>query len=399
MKATSSFTAGSSKGENRPLEDNLEKTVKPRKSSISRRSFLGKSLAVGAGTIGVGLLGGNRTARASRGGLTPGDAALLRFPAALELIEADFWIQYNELGGIQDPEVPGGTGNPAYTADIAMLDADMAQYIHDNTDDEITHHQFLNAYLMAHGEAPANLDPFRTLMGSTATGVNTALIGHRLTNLTQLTVDTSWWTRYRDDSHNPDLDPNHVFPQAVPTLGVNQHTAIPRTDADLVEPFLQAVANTAGFHFPTIEQGGTSLYPSLAQRATHEEVLRILISIGPTETMHFQTWADKAGNAPQLTNVIDPVTGVSVTFPDLNSPPFGGELFQTNLIMPEPCPFLDRSLPIVSIIRPTKTEGIAMGALTFLTNMGLFIGQSPAFFAYMTQLAQDADHTHHGGRR
>jgi hypothetical protein len=111
--------------------------------------------------------------------------------------------------------------------------------------------------------------------------------------------------------------------------------------------------------------------------------------------MHFQTWADKAGNAPQLTDVIDPVTGVSVTFPDLNSPPFGGELFQTNLIMPEPCPFLDRNLPIVSIIRPTKTEGIAMGALTFLTNMGLFIGQSPAFFAYMRGLAQAADHAHH----
>jgi hypothetical protein len=366
--------------------------TKTRKGSISRRLFLGKSLAVGAGTIGVGLLSSPRSARAS-GGLTSGDAALLRFPAALELLEADFWIQYNELGGIQDSEVPGGTGNPAYTADVAMLDSDMAQYIHDNTDDEITHHNFLNAYLMSKGAAPANLDPFRTLMGSTATGVNTNLIGHRLTNLTQLTVDTSWWTRYRDDSHNPDLDPNHVFPQAVPTLGVNQHTAIPRTNADLVEPFLQAVANTAGFHFATIEQGGNSLYPSLAQRATHDEVLRILISIGPTETMHFQTWADKAGNAPPLTNVIDPVTGVSVTFPDLTD---GGELLQKNLIMPEPCPFLSRSLPIVSIIRPTKTEGAAMGALTFLTNMGLFIGQSPAFFTYMTQLAQDADHAHHG---
>jgi hypothetical protein len=398
MKAVSDSTAGSSKGENRPLENNSKKKVKTRKGSISRRFFLETSLAVGAGTIGMGLFPNIRTARAS-GGLTSGDAALLRFPAALEILEADFWIQYNELGGIQDSEVPGGTGNPAYTADIEMLDSDMAQYIHDNTDDEITHHTFLNAYLMSKGAAPANLDPFRTLMGSTASGVNTNLIGHRLTNLTQLTVDTSWWTRYRDDSHNPDLDPNHVFPQAVPTLGVNQHTAIPRTDADLMEPFLQAVANTAGFHFATIEQGGNSLYPSLAQRATHEEVLRILISIGPTETMHFQTWADKAGNAPQLTDVIDPVTGVSVTFPDLNSPPFGGELFQTNLIMPEPCPFLDRSLPIVSIIRPTKTEGAAMGALTFLTNMGLFIGQSPAFFAYMTQLAQDADHTHHGGRR
>jgi hypothetical protein len=272
-----------------------------------------------------------------------------------------------------------------------VLDEDMPIYIHDNTDDEITHHTFLNAYLMSKGAAPANLDPFRTLMGSTATGVNTDLIGHRLTNLTQLTIDTSWWTRYRDDSHNPDLDPNHVFPQAVPTLGVNQHTAIPRTDADTTDPnFLQAIANTAGFHFPTIEQGGNSLYPSLAQRATHTEVLRILISIGP-ETMHFQTWSDKAGNAPPL-SAIDPVTGVSVTFPDLSE---GGELLQKNLIMPEPCPFLDRSLPIVSIIRPTKTEGTAMGALTFLTDMELFIGQSPAFFAYMTQLAQDADRARH----
>ena len=361
-------------------------------SSLSRRSFLGKSFAVGAGTIGAGLLANVPTAKAS-GGLTPGDAALLRFPAALELIEADFWIQYNELGGVQDSEVPGGTGNDAYREAIEVLDEDMAIYIHDNTDDEITHHTFLNAYLESKGAAPANLDPFRTLMGSTATGVNPDLIGHRLTNLTQLTIDTSWWTRYRDDSHNPDLDPNHVFPQVVPTLAVNQHTAIPRTDADTTDPnFLQAIANTAAFHFPTIEQGGNSLYPSLALRATHEEVLRILISIGPTETMHFQTWSDKAGNAPMLT-AVDPMTGVTVTFPDLSG---GGELFQNNLIMPEPCPFLDRNLPIVSIIRPTKTEGVATGALQFLTDMGLFIGQSPAFFAYMTQLAQAADATHHG---
>jgi ferritin-like protein len=397
MKTISEPTANdSSKSENRPFEENLEKRVKPRKRFISRRSFLGTSLAVGAGTLGVGVLGSSRIVEASHGhgGLTPGDAALLRFPAALELLEADFWIQYNELGGIQDPEVPGGTGNPLYTAALAVLDEDMDQYIHDNTDDEITHHTFLNAYLVSKGAAPADLDPFRTLMGSTATGVNPALIGHRLTNLTQLTVDTSWWTRYRDDSHNPDLDPNHVFPQAVPTLGVNQHTAIPRTDADTTDSnFLQAIANTAGFHFPTIEQGGNSLYPSLAQRANHEEVIRILISIGPTETMHFQTWSDKAGNAPPLT-AVDPVTGVSVTFPDLD---VSDPLLKKNLIMPEPCPFLDTSLPIVSIIRPTKTEGVAMGALQFLTNMGLFIGQSPAFFAYMTQLARDADHARREG--
>jgi len=394
MKATSNPTADDfSKNENRSFQKDAKTTAQPRKSSISRRSFLGKSLAMGAGTIGVGLLGSARAAEESLS-LTSGDAALLRFPAALELIEADFWIQYNELGGIQDSEVPGGTGNPDYTEALAALDEDMDQYIHDNTDDEITHHTFLNAYLMSKGAAPANLDPFRTLMGSTATGVNSNLIGRRLTNLTQLTIDTSWWTRYRDDRHNPDLDPNHTFPKAVPTLGVNQHTAIPRTDADTTDPnFLQAIANTAGFHFPTIEQGGNSLYPSLAQRATAAEVLRILISIGPTETMHFQTWSDKAGNAPPLT-AVDPVTGVSVTFPNLD---VQNQLFKKNLIMPEPCPFLNRNLPIVSIIRPTKTQGAAMGALRFLTDMGLFIGQSPAFFTYMTQLARAADQARRGG--
>src|SRR5436190_939140 len=388
MKATSNPTAnGSSRSESRPLEDNAEKGNKRRKRFISRRSFLGNTIALGAGTMGAGLLSSIRTAKAS-GGLSEGDAALLRFPAALETIESDFWIQYNELGGIQDDEVPGGSGNEAYTDALEVIEDEMQDYIHDNTDDEITHWHFLNAYLVSKGAAPANLDPFRTLMGSTATGVNPDLIGHRLTNLTQLTIDTSWWTRYRDDRHNPDLDPNFVFKQAVPTLGVNQHTAIPRTDADTTDPnFLQAIANTAAFHFPTIEQGGSSLYPSLAQRATDVEVLRILMSIGPTETMHSQTWSDVAGNAPPLT-AVDPVTGVRVRFPDLE---VENELFDKALIMPEPCPFLHPSLPICSVIRPTNTEGAATGALAFLTAMGLFIGQSQGFFAYMKQLAQDAD--------
>jgi hypothetical protein len=204
-------------------------------------------------------------------------------------------------------------------------------------------------------------------------------------------MDTSWWTRYRSSTNNPDLDPNFTFPQAVPTLFTGQHTAIPRTDADTKNSnFLQAIANTAGFHFATIEQGGNSLYPAMAQRASSAEVLRILISIGPTETMHFQTWQDKAGNAPPLT-AVDPVTGVSVTFPDLNSPPFGGDTFQTNLIMPEPCPFLSRKLPPCSIIRPTETKGIAMGVVSFLTAMGLFIGQQPAFSTLLRNLAQEAD--------
>src|SRR6187200_1351130 len=95
-------------------EDNLEDRAKPLRSSMSRRSFLGTSLAVGAGTIGAGLLA-NAPAVAARGGLTRGDADILRFLAAAEIIETDLWQQYNELGGIQDDEVPGGTGNPAYT--------------------------------------------------------------------------------------------------------------------------------------------------------------------------------------------------------------------------------------------------------------------------------------------
>jgi len=206
----------------------------------------------------------------------------------------------------------------------------------------------------------------------------------------QLTVDTSWWTRYRSRTANPDL--GDTFAQAIPTLAVGQHTAIPRTDNDLQDPnFLQAIANTAGFHFGTIEQGGSSLYPKLAQRVTGLETLRILLSIGGTEITHFQTWHDKAGNAPPIPDAVDPVTGVHVTFPNLNSSPFGGEDFQTNLIMPEPTAFLSRKLPPCSIIRPTATNGAAMGAVKALTADGLFIGQAKEFFKFMHTLAVEAD--------
>ena len=362
------------------------------KREIDRRSFLRTSLGAGA-AAGVGMLGEStllaEDGDGQHGGrLTRGDAAMLRFAAAAEILETDFWVQYNELGGVQDKEVPGGSGNPAYTAALAVLDSDMAQYVHDNTDDEFTHQNFLNAYLRSKGERGVDLEEFRTLEGSKATGSSGKM---RLTNLMQLTLDTSWWTRYRSDSNNPDLDPKFTFPQAIPSLAAGEHTAIPRTDADTTDSnFLQAIANTAGFHFPTIEQGGNSLYPAMAQRASSVEVLRILISIGPTETMHFQTWADKAGNAPPLT-ATDPMTGVEVTFPDLNSAPFGGETFSTNLIMPEPCPFISRKLPPCSVIRPTETRAAAMGVVNFLTAMGLFKGQSPAFFEMMHDLAREAD--------
>jgi len=367
-------------------------------SSINRRTFVKRGLtAAGAATVGGGLLtrstpllAEERGREEKSGRLTRGDAAILRFLAAAEILETDLWQQYNELGGIQDKEVPGGSGSKPYTDALTQLDSDMPQYIHDNTEDELTHEVFINNYLASKGADTVDLEQFRNLPSSQVSGAQQ--IG-RLTNLMQLTVDTSWWTRYRSRNKNPDF--GDTFDQAVPSLAVGQHPAIPRNNDDLVpDKHIQAIANTAGFHFGTIEQGGTSLYPQLAQRVTHPEVLRIVLSIGPTEAMHFQTWSDKAGNAPPLTDPKDP----SLVFPDLNNDPkFGGEEFQTTLIMPEPTIFLRKGLGVCSIVRPTETKGAAMAALKFLTAMGLFIGQSPAFFEFMKDLAEDADEARRGG--
>jgi hypothetical protein len=259
-----------------------------------------------------------------------------------------------------------------------VLDEDMDQYIHDNTDDEFSHVAFINAFLKAHGKQGVNLDRFRTLPSSQANGARKH--AKRLTNLMELTVDTSFWTRYRSDTKNPDL--GDTTPQAVPTLAVGKHPAIPRTNADLTNSnHLQAIANTAGFHFAFIEQGGTSLYASLAQRVSNRQVLRVLLSIGGSEIMHFQTWHDKAGNAP-------PLTDGKLVFPDLNA---DGQITQTNLIMPEPTAFLKRKFPPVSIIRPTETRDAAMSAVKSLTADGLFIGQPPAFFDVLKKLAKAAD--------
>src|SRR5438270_5095813 len=206
---------------------------------ISRRSFLGKSLAVGAGTIGgTLLLSGRKTAYAT-GTLIQGDADILRFLSAAEIIETDMWQQYNELCGLQDSEVPGGSGSMLYTKALSRLDSDMAQYVHDNTEDELTHFTFINAYLSSRGATPVNLDQFRTLPSSQATGAQQ--IG-RLTNLMQLTLDTSWWTRYRSRTENPDL--GDTFPPAVPGLLQGEFAAIPRNDSDLSNAdHLQAIAN------------------------------------------------------------------------------------------------------------------------------------------------------------
>ena len=367
------------------MEDNVQQA----NDSTSRRSFLLKGLVVG-GAIGTGLVASGLPAfaEAGDGSLTQGDAAILRFLAAAEILESDLWQQYNELGGIQDSEVPGGSGNATYTAALAVLDADMAQYIHDNTEDEISHFTFINAYLASKGAATVNLDKFRTLPSSKATGARQ--IG-RLTNLMQLTVDTSWWTKYRSRSKNPDF--GDTFPQAVPGLMKGKFPAIPRNDGDLTpHKHIQAIANTAGFHFAFIEQGGTSLYATLAQKVTSLEVLRILLSIGGSEIMHFQTWQDKAGNATPLTD-FDPINNSTVTFADLTTGQ--PETLQANLVMPEPCEFISPNLPACAIIRPTGPGQLdATGAINSFISDGLFRGQSQTFLNLVSSLARAADAAH-----
>jgi hypothetical protein len=386
----------------------------------NRRKFLQNGmLAAGAATMGAGMMSGGLSAFGQDRGdddgapITKGDIAILRFLSALEQIEEDLWIQYSELGGTQDNEISGvNGGNSLYTAALQILDGDMAQYIHDNTDDEISHHRFLNNYLASKGQQTVDLSHFATLPSSKADGARQ--IG-RLTNLMQLTVNTSFWSSYRSIT-NPDFDPNAPFAQAVPSLNVGQHTAIPRSNADTkgstisadpnnnpqsITPHLQAIAFTAGFHFAFIEQGGSSLYPTMAQKVTNLEVLRILLSIGPSETMHFQTWQDKAGNALPLTDVDNGPggTGASVTFSTLseaqgetNPESLNGDTLQANLIMPEPTHFLDEALGPVAIVRPTSTKnGGAVASLQSFVDDGLFIGQKKQFFDKLFDLANEAD--------
>jgi hypothetical protein len=385
-------------------------------SARNRRRFLkGGVFAVGATVLSAGLSPSRLLAFQGdddRAPITKGDIAILRFLQALETIEADLWQQYSELGGTQDAEVSGlNGGNVPYTQALQLLDGDMAQYIHDNTDDEISHARFLSNYLESIGVQPVDLTPFAQLPSSKADGARQ--VG-RLTNLTQLTIDTSFWSQYRSIT-NPDFDPNAVFAQAVPSLNVGMHTAIPRSNDDtagsVINPdptqstfpdLLKAIAFTAGFHFAFIEQGGTSLYPALAQHVTNLEVLRILLSIGPSETMHFQTWQDKAGNATPLT-VFDKVNNSSVTFSNLQDAQgetdpesLNGDTLQANLIMPEPTHFLNPKFGPVAIIRPTSTKlGGAQSAVNSFAKDGLFRGQTPLnnpeLVRVLFQLAEDAD--------
>ena len=376
------------KGAKAANESSPSANSSPPPNRLARRSFL-RNIGIGAALLapGAALLSSSAKALAKNGNekeknaLTRGDVAILQLLAAAELIETDLWKQYNELGGVNAPD-------SGYKAGLVILDGDQPQYIADNTDDEISHAAFLNAYLKSKGEQEVDLSHFATLAPSQVSFVPQT---GRLTNLKQLTVDTSWWTRYRS-IRNPDF--GATFANAVPSLHTGQHTAIPRDNAELGDPnnpsdHVKAIAFTAGFHFGFIEQGGTSLYATLAQKVTSLEVLRILISIGGSEIMHFQTWQDKAGNATPLTD-FDPINNSRVTFKDLTTGQ--PETLQANLIMPEPCEFISPNLPPCAIIRPTGPGQLdARGAINSFIEDGLFRGQSSQFMQLITSLARAAD--------
>lgn len=364
------------------------------KGAIARRSFI-KRLGISAAALPAGALltsqmnaqDASSDLKLFNGRLSKGDADILQFLAAIEIVESDLWQQYNELA----------LGNESYQLALNILDGDEATYVNLNTRDEFSHANFLNSYLESKGVPAVSLEAFLRLPSSQAPGANTT--AKRLTNLMNLTVDTSWYNRYRS-ALNPDFGAQ--FPQLVNLVNV---PGIP--NSDLPSPFdsggnlvpgseVQFIANVAGFHFATVEQGGSSLYQSLLPKAHSPEVVQIIGAIGGTEIQHFQTWQDKAGNALPVTvpntNFVFPQLPLA---PALPNPPDGTDNAapnDTNQIFPMPCEFIAANLQPCSVIRPISTQFAgAVAAVTFFTDMGLFIGQGDDFLDFLMTLAQKAD--------
>lgn len=348
----------------------MNSTEKTREKSENRRSFLRKGMAMGAAGLipvsGFRAVSATPRAQSDEVPVTSGDVAILKFLAAAELVEDDLWQQYCELA----------VNNRSFNRALRRIDPSLVRYVCDDRDDERSHAALINAVLVAIGEEPVNLDAFRTLPGVPVQGAEN--IG-RITNLTNLTVDTSWFLRYRG-SGNPDFGDS--FPQLVDI--VNRPT-VPTTDR-LTQREVQAIAHSAAFHFCSIEQGGGSLYSSLLTKATNLNVVTVLAAIGPTEIYHFAAFHKSLELLFGLS--LDHGDGRgSLDFPDLRSKP---DLAQA--IFPEPARFLREDFPLCSVIRPQSTDTAgAVAAATGLVASGLFEGQSQAFFDAVTALAEAAD--------
>lgn len=354
---------------------------KPLHKALSRRSFLNTAAAAGMGGLaaltplaisaqgepdktGVAPLMGDED---SDNDMDPGrsiprgDIAVLKFLAAAELVEDDLWQQYCELA----------VNNAGFHEALDRIDPSLVRYICDDRDDERSHAAFLNGFLAAIGEEPINLDPFRTLPSVNAPGAEDR---GRLTNLTNLTVDTSWYNRYRS-AENPDFG---AQPGQIVEI-VNRPT-IPTSNA-LGSGALQTIAHSASFHFAAIEQGGGSLYTNLLNRVRSPQAIRILASIGPTEIYHFASFHKS------LEGLFGWDSGDGLRFPNLKDDPD-----RSQAIFPEPTRFFAPNLPLVSVIRPANTANAgAVAAATGLVQSGLFQGQSQAFFDAVVALATAAD--------
>ena len=337
------------------------------RSPSSRRSFLkGATAAIGATALVAPYIF-TRSARAQTvessfsGSLTAGDVAILKFLAAAELVEDDLWQQYAELA----------VNNKRFNAYLKLIDPSLVRYVTDDRDDERSHALFINAFLQSVGEEPVNLDAFRTIPSPTVDG---AVQRGRLTNLKELTVDTSWYNRYRSPAN---LDFGDTFPQL---LNITNQPTIPTSNREKGGDVLNA-ALSAAFHFAAIEQGGSSLYLSLLTKVTNVDVLQILGAIGPVEVYHFSAFHKSLERLFAYNNRRGP------NFPNLRK--------QTNLaqaIFPEPCKFLGANFPLCSVIRPSSTgKAGTVAAATGLVQSGLFKGQPQAFLDAVVALATAAD--------
>jgi hypothetical protein len=314
------------------------------------------------------------------GALTKRDIAILRFFAAIELIESDLWQQYDEFGGVTE-----GPQNP-YQLALQFLDGDGSQYITSNTLDEISHSTYLNAYLDSEGVDSVDFDRFRILRGSWS--AHAQKVG-RLSNLKHLDIDTTWFARYRQ-VEDPDFKSSSLRAMRI----VNRQ-AIPRSDADLAGPsHVQAIANTAAVHFGYIEYLVSSLYATFSHKLKRAKVLKIALGIGGSEIAHFLSWVDFAGSALQWAsfqsdNLPSPLDGYDLRLTtNANVVPFN----RPGINFPIPPDVTSEFLTDCAALLPLETRfGGAVNTINNFSQNGLFVGQSPEFLRTLLQMAEDAD--------
>jgi len=324
--------------------------------TTDRRSFLRGGAALGLGaavsTVGVHRAMANLT-NDDLDLVTDGDIAILQFLAAAEILEDDLWQQYDELA----------EGNPAYQQALRRIDRSLVRYINDGRDDERSHHLLINAVLgrigMRQGKTLiVNLDPFKVVMPPNVTGIAQT---PRITNLKNLNVDTSWFNRYRS-AQNPDLPP---APGATAQfVTITGRPTVPLSNGQSAND-VQLAAHCAAFHFAAIEQGGASLYNGLLDAMISPLARAIVAGIGPTELYHFVGFHKSLENLPAFS-----ANGLS--FPGIRENRDLGEA-----IFPEPCAFLDATLPLCSVVRPRSNGNSGpLAAASGLAGSGLFDGNA-----------------------